>query len=38
MQLTRRLELGVSEEGIIGRRVSVVEGDRVVAEGIIGWN
>jgi len=38
MQLPQRLELGVSDAGIIGRRVSVVEGDRVVAEGIIGWN
>lgn len=42
MQLSDRLELGVSDRGIIGRRVSVmareVGGEVVVAEGIIGWN
>ncbi|KAF2643004.1 hypothetical protein P280DRAFT_446199 [Massarina eburnea CBS 473.64] len=42
MRLGERLELGVGEAGIIGRRVSVVmgsvRGSRVVAEGIIGWN
>jgi hypothetical protein len=42
MELEERLDLGVSEVGIIGRRVSVmtgsVGGPLTVAEGIIGWN
>ncbi|PVH97926.1 hypothetical protein DM02DRAFT_64074 [Periconia macrospinosa] len=42
VNLSRRLELGVGEKGIIGRRISMLagsrKGERVVAEGIIGWN
>ncbi|EDU49819.1 oxoglutarate iron-dependent oxygenase protein [Pyrenophora tritici-repentis] len=42
MQLPQRLDLGVGERGIIGRRVSVMvgsfEGPLTLAEGIIGWN
>jgi hypothetical protein len=42
MQLPQRLDLGVSDVGIIGRRVSVMtsstSGPLTVAEGIIGWN
>ncbi|KAH7406331.1 hypothetical protein DE146DRAFT_439244 [Phaeosphaeria sp. MPI-PUGE-AT-0046c] len=42
MQLAQRLHLGVSDVGIIGRRVSVMtsstSGPLTVAEGIIGWN
>jgi hypothetical protein len=42
MQLPQRLDLGVSDVGIIGRRVSVMMGEGkealAVAEGIIGWN
>ncbi|XP_014552752.1 hypothetical protein COCVIDRAFT_41134 [Bipolaris victoriae FI3] len=38
-QLERKLELGVGERGIIGRRVSVLSGAReVLAQGVIGWN
>ncbi|KAF2132035.1 hypothetical protein P153DRAFT_183354 [Dothidotthia symphoricarpi CBS 119687] len=42
MQLPERLDLGVGDVGIIGRRVSVMasstKGPLTVAEGIIGWN
>ncbi|KAH8707063.1 hypothetical protein GQ44DRAFT_691683 [Phaeosphaeriaceae sp. PMI808] len=42
MQLPQRLDLGVSDVGIIGRRVSVMTsstaGPLTVAQGIIGWN
>ncbi|KAF2818786.1 hypothetical protein CC86DRAFT_153961 [Ophiobolus disseminans] len=42
VQLSQRLELGVSDAGIIGRRVSVMtsstSGPLTLAEGIIGWN
>jgi hypothetical protein len=42
MQLPQRLDLGVGDVGIIGRRVSVMtsstKGPLTVAEGIIGWN
>ncbi|KAF2704925.1 hypothetical protein K504DRAFT_449003 [Pleomassaria siparia CBS 279.74] len=41
-QLDRRLDLGVGDDGIIGRRVSLLisstEGPLAIAEGIIGWN
>ncbi|KAF1914084.1 hypothetical protein BDU57DRAFT_456608, partial [Ampelomyces quisqualis] len=41
-ELSERLDLGVSDVGIIGRRVSVMTsstgGPLTVAEGIIGWN
>lgn len=37
-QLPRRLEMSVSELGVIGRRVSFVDGRRVLGQGIIGWN
>ena len=42
MHLPQRLDLGVGDAGIIGRRVSVMTGSTkgplTVAEGIIGWN
>ncbi|CAI6336121.1 unnamed protein product [Periconia digitata] len=42
LQLNRTLDLGVGETGIIGRRISMMageqRGERVIAEGIIGWN
>ncbi|KAF2877157.1 hypothetical protein BDV95DRAFT_140222 [Massariosphaeria phaeospora] len=42
MQLSQRLDLGVGDVGIVGRRVSVMRGEReeslTVAEGIVGWN
>ena len=42
MQLPQRLNLGVGDEGIIGRRVSLMTaasgGPMTVAEGIAGWN
>lgn len=42
MHLPRKLDLGVGDAGIIGRRVSVMTGSTkgplTVAEGIIGWN
>ncbi|EUC41486.1 hypothetical protein COCMIDRAFT_29735 [Bipolaris oryzae ATCC 44560] len=38
-ELEDKLELGVGERGIIGRRVSVLSGAReVLAQGVIGWN
>ncbi|EMD84955.1 hypothetical protein COCC4DRAFT_154680 [Bipolaris maydis ATCC 48331] len=38
-ELERKLELGVGERGIIGRRVSVLSGaQEVLAQGVIGWN
>ena len=36
--LDSRLVLGVGGDGIIGRSVSMVRGDVVLGEGIIGWN
>lgn len=44
MCLSEKLDLGVGERGVIGRRVSVMtssvvgRGDMVVAEGVMGWN
>lgn len=42
MELPETLNLGVGDDGIIGRRVSVMTGSirepMTVAEGIIGWN
>lgn len=42
MQLPQKLDLGVGDVGIIGRRISVMTGSAkgplTVAEGIIGWN
>jgi hypothetical protein len=42
MHLSQKLDVGVGDEGIIGRRVSVMmgstKGPLTVAEGIIGWN
>lgn len=37
-RLEGRMDLGVGGEGIIGRRVSFMQGRRVLGEGIIGWN
>ncbi|KAL8812215.1 MAG: hypothetical protein Q9200_001190 [Gallowayella weberi] len=33
-----RLELSVSEHGIIGRMVSIVRGQQRIGEGVVGWN
>lgn len=42
LELPQRLHLGVSDIGVIGRRISVMtsssQGPLTVAEGIIGWN
>lgn len=42
MQLPQKLDLGVGDLGIIGRRISLqtssTGGPLTVAEGIIGWN
>ena len=42
MHLPQKLDLGVGDAGIIGRRVSVmtgsIQGPLTIAEGIIGWN
>jgi len=42
MLLGQRLDLGVGDSGIIGRKVSVMmsskKGPMAVAEGITGWN
>ncbi|OAL52654.1 hypothetical protein IQ07DRAFT_505863 [Pyrenochaeta sp. DS3sAY3a] len=42
MQLPQKLDLGVGDAGIIGRRISVMTGSSqdplTLAEGIIGWN
>lgn len=42
MQLPQKLDLGVGDAGIIGRRISVMTGSHqdplTLAEGIIGWN
>lgn len=42
MQLPEKLHLGVGDNGIIGRRVSVMTGSShqplALAEGIVGWN
>nr|POE86968.1 hypothetical protein CFP56_64000 [Quercus suber] len=37
-KLQRRLDLSVGEQGVIGRRVSFVQGQDVLGHGIIGWN
>lgn len=36
--LNAKLNLGVGGDGIIGRRVSLLHGQVVAAEGVIGWN
>jgi len=33
----RRMNVGVGEDGIIGRMVSVWEGGKRVGEGVVGW-
>ncbi|KAF1958571.1 hypothetical protein CC80DRAFT_14722 [Byssothecium circinans] len=42
MRLQQKLDLGVGDTGIIGRRISVMTSSRkgplTVAEGIVGWN
>ncbi|KAF2654326.1 hypothetical protein K491DRAFT_601139 [Lophiostoma macrostomum CBS 122681] len=42
MKLPQQLELGVGESGIIGRRISIMngspEGVRILAQGVLGWN
>lgn len=36
--IDRRLDLCVSEYGIIGRTVSIVRNHERVGEGVVGWN
>ncbi|CZT17763.1 uncharacterized protein RCC_03600 [Ramularia collo-cygni] len=37
--LGKELDLGVGgDEGVIGRRVSFLQGGRVLGEGVMGWN
>ncbi|KAK4955656.1 hypothetical protein LTR10_006595 [Elasticomyces elasticus] len=36
--LANRLSLCVGDEGVIGRRVSLMDGRTVLGEGIMGWN
>jgi hypothetical protein len=42
MSLPLKLDLGVGDRGVIGRRVSVMtgsmQGPLIVAEGVMGWN
>ncbi|KAK6508868.1 hypothetical protein TWF481_003635 [Arthrobotrys musiformis] len=38
ISLPARLDLGVGGEGIIGRKMSLMNSRQVIAEGIIGWN
>jgi hypothetical protein len=42
MHLPEKLHLGVGDNGIIGRRVSVMTGSTqqplTLAEGVVGWN
>ena len=37
-ELRERLELGAGGAGVIGRMLSVVDGEREIGNGIIGWN
>lgn len=37
-QLLSRLNLTVGGNGIIGRRVSLLAGQTVLGQGIVGWN
>ncbi|KAM3419981.1 hypothetical protein BST61_g3295 [Cercospora zeina] len=36
--LSKRFDLGVGGEGIVGRRVTLVRDHLVVGQGIVGWN
>ncbi|KAF2007191.1 hypothetical protein P154DRAFT_528860 [Amniculicola lignicola CBS 123094] len=36
--LPQKLDLGVGDSGVIGRKVSIMRGRTTVAEGIMGWN
>jgi hypothetical protein len=36
--LKEKLDLGVGGAGVIGRRVSLLNGQVVAAEGVLGWN
>ncbi|KAF7189378.1 hypothetical protein HII31_09356 [Pseudocercospora fuligena] len=36
--LAPRMDLGVGGDGIIGRRVSLIQNQILVGQGIIGWN
>ncbi|KAK6362653.1 hypothetical protein TWF730_000108 [Orbilia blumenaviensis] len=38
VSLPARLDLGVGGQGVIGRKVSLMNSRQVIAEGIIGWN
>ncbi|KAF3317400.1 hypothetical protein TWF173_011054 [Orbilia oligospora] len=38
MSLPARLDLGVGGQGVIGRKMSLMNSRQVIAEGIIGWN
>ncbi|EME79400.1 uncharacterized protein MYCFIDRAFT_212209 [Pseudocercospora fijiensis CIRAD86] len=36
--LAPRMDLGVGGDGVIGRRVSLIQNQILVGQGIIGWN
>ncbi|KAK6343845.1 hypothetical protein TWF696_009934 [Orbilia brochopaga] len=38
INLPSRLDLGVGNSGVIGRKMSLMNSRQVIAEGIIGWN
>ncbi|KAK6357693.1 hypothetical protein TWF718_002001 [Orbilia javanica] len=38
ISLPSRLDLGVGGQGVIGRKMSLMNSRQVIAEGIIGWN
>ncbi|KAK6532074.1 hypothetical protein TWF694_003236 [Orbilia ellipsospora] len=38
ISLSSRLDLGVGGQGIIGRKMTLMNSRQVIAEGIVGWN
>ncbi|RVD80185.1 uncharacterized protein DFL_008090 [Arthrobotrys flagrans] len=38
VSLPSRLDLGVGGQGVIGRKMSLMNSRQVIAQGIIGWN
>jgi hypothetical protein len=34
----QRLHLGVGGDGVVGRTVSIFDGNRILGEGVIGWS
>ncbi|KAK6535866.1 hypothetical protein TWF281_000116 [Arthrobotrys megalospora] len=38
ISLPARLDLGVGGQGVIGRKMTLMNSRQVIAEGIIGWN